>query len=155
LRRLIVLLLAVSALPVAGCGDDGDSASEKYADGFKPVNQRILDLGQKVGASIQAGPTKSHRQLATEFDDHARQLGKLRGELRQLEPPGDLGQTHRQLVEAMGDVQAALEGIEKGARAGDAKSVGAAQRRLTETSKDLRRARLELARETGAKLEAG
>jgi hypothetical protein len=155
LRRSIVPLLAVLALLVAGCGDDGDSRSETYAKGFKPVNQRILDLGQKVNASIQSPRTKSFQQLVKEFGSHASQLGQLRRDLQGLEPPSNLKRTHRQLVQAMGRTRRALADIATGARERDPEAVGAAQRRLTETSKDLRRARLKLARETGAKLEAG
>ena len=155
MRRLIVLVLAVIALPVAGCGDDGDSSSDEYAKGFKPVNQRILDLGQKVGGSIQSARTKSDKRIAREFGSHARQLGEIRRDLQALEPPSDLKATHDQLVQALGETRGTLEDIENAAKKSDADAASTATRRLTETSKDLRRARLKLARETGAKLEAG
>ena len=91
--------------------------------------------------TIESADRASDRELAEEFDDFAQQLGDLRQELEDLEPPDDLADERDDLVSAMGEVRTSLEGIAEAAEDGNPEAAREATLQLVERSKDLRDAR--------------
>lgn len=142
----VLLLLAVS---LVACGK---STEEEYADGFKPLNDKILTLGRDVGRTISRASSKSDKQLEQEFGAYAERMGDLQQQVDDLEPPEDLKADQEQLVQAMGDLQGDLEDIEKAAGNSSASGARAATVELFRDSASLANARRKIARATGAKV---
>jgi hypothetical protein len=140
----IAVLFAV--LIAAGCGE---SAEEKYRDDFAPLNDEIVSLGKRVGATIQEAGGRTDAQLADAFGDYARELDELRQQVEQLEPPDDLADEQSALVEAMGEVQGSLAGIADAALSGDPEAARDATVELIPSSRRLSQAREALARAVG------
>ena len=141
--------MAALGLGVAACGEDEEEAFKKD---FAPLNDKILSLGSEVGRAIRDASGKTDTQLERQFGQFAQRLGALQQDVDELEPPADLRSDQEALVEAMGDVQNDLEGIERAADGNDPRSAASATRDLISDSEDLRNARRALARATGAKL---
>jgi TolA-binding protein len=140
-RSLTVLLLsAVAILVIASCGgDDGDD--QAFQDDFPALSERIQSLGQEVGDTIQTAENASDQELADEFDQFAQQLGELRQDLEDLEPPEDLADERDDLVSAMGDVRSSLDDIATAAEEGDPEAAREATLELIDHSEELRDAR--------------
>lgn len=125
---------------VAACGgDDGDD--QAFQDDFPALSQRISALGEEVGNTIETAENASDQELANEFDDFAQQLGDLRQELEELEPPEDLADEREDLVSAMGDVRSSLQSIASAAEEGDPEAAREATLALIDRSDELRQAR--------------
>lgn len=129
------------AIPgVAACGgDDGDD--QAFQDDFPALSQRISALGEEVGTTIETAENASDQELANEFDDFAQQLGDLRQELEELEPPEDLADEREDLVSALGDVRSSLQSIASAAEEGDPEAAREATLELIDRSDELRQAR--------------
>jgi hypothetical protein len=143
------LLLAVLALVVVGCGESKD---EKFKKDFRPVNDRILELFEGVGTTLQGVGSLTNDQIEREFGRFAQDLGDLREDVDHLEPPEDLEGKKRNLLHAMRDTESPLRGIRRAADKRNPAAAGRATRRLIFALVELRRARRSLAKETGAKL---
>ena len=150
-RRLVRLaaLLAGGGLAAAGCGEDEQKTFEKE---FKPLNRELVALGTEVGGSISSASGSSNSQIAQAFGKHRRELGTLRDEAEELEPPGELDSTHEDLTKAMDDAQNALAGIERAAKKGNTEQARRATIRFVSSSARLRTARRKLAKATGARV---
>lgn len=129
------------AIPgAAACGgDDGDD--QAFQDDFPALSQRISALGEEVGTTIETAENASDQELANEFDDFAQQLGDLRQELEELEPPEDLADEREDLVSALGDVRSSLQSIASAAEEGDPEAAREATLELIDRSDELRQAR--------------
>ena len=148
MRRFSLLLVACLALLAAGCGED---AKEKFTKDYKPVNQKIIDLGEDVGQAVQGAEGKSDAALEKQFGELAQRTGRLQQDVDALEAPEDLKADQDKLTEAMGDAQNALDGIEKAAGDNDANAARESAQDLVQSSEELRDARRALAKATGAK----
>jgi chromosome segregation ATPase len=140
-RPLTALLVAALAmLGIAACGgDDGDD--QAFQDDFPALSERIASLGEEVGNTIETAENASDQELANEFDDFAQQLGELRQELQNLEPPEDLADEREDLVSAMGEVRSSLESIASAAEEGDPQAAREATLELIDRSGELSDAR--------------
>jgi hypothetical protein len=145
-RPLTVLLLcAVAILVISACGgDDGDE--QAFQDDFPALSERIASLGEDVGDTIETAQSATDQELADEFDEFAQQLGQLRQELEDLEPPEDLADEREDLVSAMGQVRSSLESIASAAEEGDPEAAREATLELVDRSAELRDARQALGR---------
>jgi hypothetical protein len=141
--------LAVLAALAAGCGE---SKTEDFKKEFRPVNDRIIALGRQVGRALEQAQRESNSQIERQFRSLALRTGRLRQEVDDLEPPGELESAHRDLLEAMGKARKGLDGISDAAGAGKPRAATRASLDLLDASDDLRAARQKLARATGAKL---
>jgi hypothetical protein len=140
-RRLTALVLvAIAFAGIAACGgDDGDD--QAFQDDFPALNERITALGEEVGNTIETAENASDQELANEFDDFAQQLGELRRQLEELEPPEDLADERDELVSAMAEVRSSLESIASAAEEGDPEAAREATLELIDRSDELRDAR--------------
>jgi paraquat-inducible protein B len=138
--------LAAGALALgAGCGED---QQEAFAEDFRPLNRQLVSLGEEVGQSIEDAEQRTDAQLERQFDDLADQLGRLRRELQDLDPPDDLADAQAQLGQAMRAAEEALRGIEQAAETSDPDAARQSTIELVTASEDLREARRRLAGET-------
>jgi hypothetical protein len=131
----------LAGLAVAACGGSED----EYGDDFRPVSERIVSLGQEVGDTIQMAGESTDEQLAGDFEDYANELGDLRQELEDLDPPDELDDEQDALVTAMGEVRSSLEDIAEAAEQRDADAARQATVELVQRSSELRDARQRLA----------
>lgn len=125
---------------VAACGGD-DGNDQAFQDDFPALSQRISALGEEVGTTIETAENASDQELANEFDDFAQELGDLRQELEELEPPEELADEREDLVSAMGDVRSSLQSIASAAEEGDPEAAREATLELIDRSDELRQAR--------------
>jgi chromosome segregation ATPase len=102
-------------------------------------------LGEEVGNTIESAQDASDQELANEFEDFAQQLGDLRQDLEDLEPPEDLADERDDLVSAMGEVRTSLDDIASAAEEGDPEAAREATLELIDRSEELRDARQALA----------
>jgi hypothetical protein len=136
------LAAACVVLALAGCGS---ASKDDYAKGFRPINDELVELGQRIGKSAGAASGKSDRQIKTEFGGYAKETADLRKKLDDLDPPDDLKSDHDKLASAVGDAEHSLEGIENAAREHSAQGARRSTLDLVEASRNLRAARLRLA----------
>lgn len=141
LTALIAVVLGLSGLAACGGGD----SDEEYKDDFPPISRDVVSLGEEVGEAIQNAGDSTDDQLAEDFSGFARRLGELDQRLGELEPPDDLSGEQEDLSEAIGEVQASLEGIADAAEQGDPDAARQATIDLVERSERLREARRALA----------
>lgn len=138
---LVVVALAVGGIAACGGGD-----GEAFEEDFPALSQRIISLGEEVGNAIETADSSTDQELSDEFDRFAQQLGDMRQELEDLEPPDELTDERDDLVSAMGAVRTSLEDIAHAAKDGDPEAAREATLELVERSDELRDARRELAR---------
>jgi hypothetical protein len=141
---VVFIASIVAALALAACGGGSE---DDYREEFGPLSDRLVALGQQVGDTIEMAGESTDRQLADDFDEFAQQLGDLRGELEDLDPPDDLDKEHDELVEVMGEVRGSLEDIAKAADEQDPDAARTATEELVQQSSELRDVRERLARE--------
>ena len=147
-RATAVAAALLAALGLVACGGDDDG---QYKDDFRSVSREIVALGSDVGKAIQTAADSSDQKLARQFDDFASQLGDIRKELEDLDPPDDLADQQDELVAAIDQVRGSLEDIAAAAKQSDVDAAREAAQELVQRSADLRDARRSLAR-SAAKL---
>ena len=64
LRLATPLALLALAVPVAGCGEN---EKDQYIDDFKPLNDKLLDVGRDLGVAVQGADDQSDDALAKQF----------------------------------------------------------------------------------------
>ena len=139
-RPFAVLLCTLAVLFIPACGgDDGDEQS--FQDDVPALSERIASLGEEVGDTIETAENASDQELANEFDEFAQQLGDLRQQLEDLEPPEDLADERDDLASAMGQVRSSLESLASAAEEGDPEAAREATLQLIDDSRELRDAR--------------
>jgi hypothetical protein len=143
-RRAPVFLLLAAAL-IAGCGG---ASKDDYSADFRPLNKKIVALGDKIGKGAAKASGQSDREIEKEFGGYAKETSALRGELDDLDPPDDLESDHEKLGSALGDAEHALSGIENAAQEHDAQAARSSTLDLVQASRNLRAARRRLERAT-------
>jgi hypothetical protein len=146
--RLIILALSAASLGIAACGE---SEEETYSKEFRPLNDRIVEIGRDVDAGVSDASGKSDAQLEQEFGRLAGRTGAVRTDVNELEPPDDLANDNQDLVEALGDAREALSEIEQAAAESDPQAARRATIELVAASDDVGTERRTLARATDAK----
>jgi hypothetical protein len=147
IRRLAPLVLIMAVVAGAGCGE---STEEKFEKDYKPLNDKLLQLGQRISSAIAAMPRRDADENGKAFGALAQDTGEIQQEFDELEPPDDLTPDLDDLVSALGDVQGGLEDLEgqasrRLARARVLREIGPAAREVN-TAQDA------LAKATGAKV---
>jgi hypothetical protein len=145
-RALLAVAAMVAVAPVlAACGEDKEKT---FREDFRPLNQRILDLGEDVGKAVSGASGKSDQQIEEDFGELAQRTGEVAKDVDALEPPDDLKKPKEDLVEAMGDARDALGDIESAADQSDPQAARRATVQLVTSSKELRDSRRRLERAT-------
>jgi hypothetical protein len=139
-RRLVALILGLLA---AGCGG---SDREDYEKDYRPLDRKLVRLGDDVGQTIATAPQTPDRDLARKLGELADRTGDFERELDDLDPPDDLQPDHERLVASVGKAEDGLERVEKAVAAGNRQGAGEATVRLVETSRELLEAQREVNR---------
>jgi hypothetical protein len=146
IRRLAPLVLVLAAVAATGCGE---SREEKFEKDYKPLNDKLLGLGERIATTTAAVPRRSAAQNSKAFGAIAQDIGEIQQQFDELEPPDDLTADLDDLVSALGEVQGGLEQIERQAlrltRGRVLREIGPAARKVN-TAQDA------LAKATGAKV---
>jgi hypothetical protein len=144
LRALAAVALATLVIAACGGGNDDDTAS--FEEDYPALSDRLVSLGEEVGTAIENADTETDQALADQFGRFAEQLGGLRQDLEELEPPEELAAERDDLLAAMGEVRTSLDGIASAAEEGDPQAARDATLELVEGSAELRDARQALSR---------
>ena len=146
-RRSPALTLLLAALALAGCGQ---SQKEKYADDFKPLNDRLLLVGEQIGNGLGGAGDQTNAKLASQFAGFASDLEKVNDDIADLDPPKELRDESRALTQRTRTVVRDLRAISQAARAGDRKATTRATLAFGRNAQRLNQAQNRLARATGA-----
>jgi hypothetical protein len=126
-------------LALTACGGDDDKS---YKQDFPPIDRGLVALGDEVESGLRSAEDAT---LATRFAGYAQRLGRLRGQLSDLEPPDRLRKRHDALLAASGATRADLDAIATAARQSDAAAAEAAATALVKDGARLEEARREIA----------
>ena len=149
LRLATPLALLALAAPLAGCGE---SEKDKYIDDFKPLNDKLLDVGGELGAAVGGADSQSDAALAKQFGALATRLDGLNNDIAALDTPSDLEDEAKALNDRIDATVGDLEAIEKAARENNAEDAAAATVQLATDAEAVNTAQNKLARATGAKV---
>ena len=151
MRSRLVTPLALLALvmPLAACGE---SEKDKYIDDFKPLNDKLLDLGRDLGTAVQEADTQEDAALAKQFGALAKRLDVVNEEIADLDTPSDLADEAKQLNGRIDDAVDDLRAIEKAAQENNAQDAAAATVQLATDAEAVNKAQNKLAKATGAEV---
>ncbi len=151
MRRLLVLLVtALVALVVVGCGgDDSPSSKGSSKDEYKTqVQDAGRSLQQALAAiSDQAGDTATPAKLGAALDQGATALDQTRKRLDGITPPSDAQAAHDKLVAGFGELTDAFRATADAARENDTAalnkalqglSAGEGVQKISEAQKELK-----------------
>ena len=150
-RRLALLLclLVLAPLAAAGCGQDD---KEKFVEDYKPLNDRLLKIGDDLGEGLRSAGNKSNKRLAEQFAGFALRLQAVNKEIRDLDTPDDLKDERVELSARIADLVKSLQDISGAAGTNNVDAAATAMVDLGTTSEALNEAQNKLARATGAKI---
>lgn len=148
-RPLITALSAVAllAVPLAGCGK---STEDKFAEDYKPLNAKLLKLGDDLGKSVNTARGKSDEQVASDFSRLSKQFKSLRTDIADLEAPDKLKGDSKKLTTALGAVEKDVSSISAAGKSGDPQAARQAARKLAADAQQVNTAQNKLAKATGA-----
>lgn len=148
-RPLITALSAVALLsvPLAGCGK---STEDKFADDYKPLNAKLLKLGDDLGKSVSTARGKSDEQVASDFSGLSKRFKSLRTEVADLEAPDKLKGDSEKLTTALGAVEKDISNISAAGKSSDAQAARQAVQELAADARQVNTAQNKLAKATGA-----
>ena len=146
-RLALPIALLALATPLAACGE---SEKDKYIDDFKPLNDKLLDVGRDLGAAVGGAETQNDSALAKQFGALAKRLEGVNEEIADLDTPADLEDEAKDLKGSIDETVSTLEAIEKAAQDHDAEDAAAATVRLASDSEEVNAAQNKLAKATGA-----
>lgn len=148
-RRLALLLALAALVAVTGCGED---EKEKFIGAYRPLNDRLLKVGEDLGAGLQNAGGKTNKQLAREFAAYALRLESINRDIAALDTPSDLRDESEALTTQIEATVKSLKDISGAAGANDPQAAAAATVELGTSSQALNRAQNKLAKATGAKV---
>ena len=146
--RLALTLVLLASLAGACGGDD----EKEYKDGYKVLNERLLDIGQDVGTGLETAAGKSNKQLSEEFARYALRLQTVNTAIRRLKTPGEFKQESRDLTARIDEAIEDLKAISGATGVGDRQQTAEAVVAFGASSQALNRAQNALARATGARI---
>lgn len=153
MRRSIALTLSVTAIlavPFTGCGQ---SDKDKYVDDYKPLNDKLVALGDDVAKDVNGAGSKSNAQLAARFSMLGKRLETVRFGIADLDTPADLKDESKGLTDALASAQMDVEAIAKAAKGSDPAAAQSASKKLVSDARKVTTNQNKLAKATGAKVD--
>jgi len=144
---LLVAVLSGTGILASGCGE---SEKDKYIDDFKPLNGRLLKLGESIGSAPLETGSDGNARLARRFGQYATDLGDVSSDIASLDTPRELEAESKALTRRIEVVVKDLRKISAAAKRGDQRAAAAATAALTDDANDVNRAQNRLATATGA-----
>jgi hypothetical protein len=142
-----LVAVALAAVLVSGCGK---SEKDKYIDDYKPLNDRLLKVGESIGSVTRGAAKQTNQQLAGQFSKNATDLDDLKDDIAALDTPSALKGESAALTRSIDLVVNDLRGIASAARRADKRAAGTATRALAVDAVKVNTAQNKLARATGA-----
>jgi hypothetical protein len=147
LRLATPLALLALALPLAACGE---SEKDKYIDDFKPLNDRLLAVGQDLGAAVGSAEKSSDAALAKQFSGLATRLKDVNKDIADLDTPKDLEDEALALNSRLDTTIGDLENLAAASARKDGEKFAQVSLELAGHSNAVNAAQNKLARATGA-----
>ena len=150
MRRPVIAALSVASLvavPLAGCGK---SDEDKFAGDYKPLNAKLLKLGDELGASVNGAKGKSNSEVASDFSRLSKKFTTLRTDMEGLDPPDKLKGDSDKLSTALGAVEKDVSSISAAGKSGDARAARQSAQKLATDAQQVNTAQNKLAKATGA-----
>ena len=148
MRRVAVpFLLILIAILVAACGE---SEKDKYIDDYKPLNEELLNVGEKLSKEVQGADQETDAQLEDTFQGLAKELERVGDEIADLDTPDDLKEESEALTKRIDAAVAGISAFAKAAGSNAAEAEAAALVALGTAAVAVNRAQNELAKATGA-----
>ena len=139
--------LALAGLAASGCGQ---TEKEKYIDDYRPVNDRLLKIGQEIGtAPLAAGP-QSNVKISEQFAKYASDLDDVRKDIAALDTPDSLKDESKALTSSIAVVETDLRDISGAAKRADKRAASAGTVALRAHAARVNFSQNRLARATGA-----
>jgi hypothetical protein len=120
------LFVVMSVLLVAGCGGGKSKpplSKPQYEQRMTPIASTLANATTNASSAL-GGPSLT--AAATTIDQQARTLERTTHELQAISPPKDVRTEHREFIDAVRALAAALRGTANAARTGDPTSVNLA-----------------------------
>lgn len=153
MRRLAVLLpLALVAVLAAGCGE---SDKDKYIDDYKPLNNELIEIGQKLNRAVQNADTQTDAQLAATFERLGDELQQVGDDIADLDTPDDLKDESDRLTRRIDAAVGDINDISKAAATHNEQAAASATVSLGAVAVAINTAQNRLARATGANVGRG
>jgi ABC-type glycerol-3-phosphate transport system substrate-binding protein len=156
LARLAVLVLAVAALAVAGCGGSDNSSNDQAAafkKDFTTVNSHILQVNEEIARTLTGQHGHTDAQFEAYMETNASGQRQILADLKALDPPTALAPQTALLTKYAGVIANDLESLVAATKIHDLKAVRKAYKDLIATSDKLQKSRQFLAKQTGAQVE--
>jgi predicted small secreted protein len=144
MRRALVVLVAVLAVVVAGCGaDSGGGKATPKQDYARQLGVATKALQDAFAATDQVGANVSSAQIIAHRQAQAAVIDATVKKMRAISPPAALAPTHRKLIDGLQELAASF----RSGGGKDIKSLAAALRalpsstgakKLTEASAELK-----------------
>lgn len=147
-RRLAVPLVALAAF-AGGCGG---SDKEEYRASYRPLNDRLLEIGRDIPRALAGAAGKTNKQLSEQFAGFALRLQAVNREIRRLDPPEELEDESQTLTARIDDTVKDLEALSGATGEGDRGGTAVAIVDYDASSEALNRAQNKLAKATGARV---
>jgi hypothetical protein len=141
-----------AAVALVACGSsDSSSKSDDFAKAYKPLNAKLLGVGQDLGTAITGINAKTTDvQAAAQFEKVSTDLKNVGDEIAKLDPPSDLKDDVGSLTSEITAVDGSLDKIVAALKAHDDKVAGASTVTMLKQSKTLNTAQNKVAAATGA-----
>ena len=147
--RAATLLLCLVALIGGGCGGGDENETEEYVKRYRPLNEKLIEISQKISATLSGG--QSGQPLGLEFDLQIAQLETVNRNIANLDTPEELRDESRTLTARISRTVAKLKQISTAVREGRQEEAASATVELAARAQAVNRAQDQLARATRAK----
>jgi hypothetical protein len=111
-RRLVVVL-AVIALVVAGCGGGGSSKTSTKPLTKAAYQAKLEQIAKDIGARLKATTSGAKKPTKSDLGAAKEAITRFVNELEQVNPPAEVAKAHRDLIAGMRRLGNDLEGIFK------------------------------------------
>jgi len=130
-RLIVPVLVAVSALAVAACGEDTEEKND-YVD---QVNEVTTTLNEGLTEISSGAAATSPEEASTVFADFGAQLDSAAADIEGIEPPEDVADLHDELVTQIQELGATATNAADEIKAGGVAAVtGVATEFITEAT---------------------
>jgi hypothetical protein len=146
----MLLALAALALVTVAASGCGQTEKEKYVDDYKPLNDRLLKVGQEIGTAPLAARRQSNVKISQQFDKYASDLDDVRKDIASLDTPDSLKPESKSLTSAIGLAVTDLRDISGAAKRADKRAAAGATLELRDHAEKVNFSQNRLATATGA-----
>jgi hypothetical protein len=127
-RFLLVAMAATALIAAAGCGGEDEAEKEEYAAEVESVLEPLDAELQEIGDTVTGA--QDIDDVAVAVDAFESEIRETIDELRAIEPPAEVQEAHRRLIDAFTSFNSAVTRLAEAAQSGSSVAVVAAAARL-------------------------